>query len=284
MNTVEAAAERHRPGPGRRSSLELALGAAILAAVVFAALGAPWLAPYDPDAQQLAQRLAPPAPAHWLGTDGLGRDILSRLIYGTRPTLALLALVALLTAPLGTALGVLAAYAGGVTERALAAATNVVMSFPQLVLALAFVGVLGPGLFHCALALALTGWPAYARLARGQTHVVLASDYFAAARMLGLGRLRLLCSQIAPVVLPLTLVRLALDLAAIVLAAAGLGFLGLGVQPPAAEWGTMVAEGGKVIFDQWWVAASPGAAILLASLGCNLLADGLRELADPYRG
>lgn len=264
-------------------SREALIGATIALLILLAALAAPWIAPFDPDAQDIGHRLVAPGAAHLLGTDGLGRDILSRLLYGARPTLGLVLMVALLTLPIGLTVGIVAGSCGGWVERLLMGLTNVVMAFPQLVLALAFVGMLGPGLFHGALALALTGWPAYARLARNQTRMVRGSDYYAAACMQGIRGPRLLWGQVLPVCLPTAQIRLALDLAAIILAAAGLGFLGLGVRPPTAEWGSMIAEGSRVIFDQWWVAASPGAAILLASLAFNLLADGLRDAGDPYR-
>lgn len=265
-------------------SREAMAGLCVLSFVFAVAMLAPLLAPYDPNLQDMSLRLAPPGARHLLGTDGLGRDILSRLIYGTRPAIGLVGLVVFLTVPVGLAVGIASSYCGGWVEKALTALTNVVMAFPQLVLALAFVGMLGPGLFHSALALALTGWPAYARLARSQANAVLASDYFAAAQMQGVGPLRLLWSQLLPVCMPYAQVRLAMDLATIIQAAAGLGFLGLGALPPTAEWGAMIAEGSKVIFDQWWVVACPGAAVLLSSLGCNLLADGLRDAMDPYRG
>jgi peptide/nickel transport system permease protein len=149
-----------------------------------------------------------------------------------------------------------------------------------LILALAFVGVLGPGLWNAALALVLTGWPAYARLARTQTALLRRSDYVSAAEMQGIVGLRLLWGHLLPACIPAMQVRLALDLAAVILAAAALGFLGLGVKPPTPEWGMMIAEGSKVVFDQWWIAAVPGMAILVVSLCFNLLADGL-EASDP---
>jgi peptide/nickel transport system permease protein len=162
--------------------------------------------------------------------------------------------------------------------------TDVVMSFPRLVLAFAFVAVLGPGLLNGALALALTSWPPYARQVRVETAALRRSDYLAAAEMLGIRGPRLLFGHVLPMALPSTVIRLALDPAGMILAAAGLGFLGLGVRPPTAEWGTMVADGTAVIFDQWWVAASPGIAILLTSLAFNLLADSLRDMLDPRHG
>jgi len=257
-------------------------GAVLIAAIVAIAVLAPWIVPFDPLAQDLGQRLLPPSAQHWLGTDGLGRDILSRLIQGTRPTLEFVALVVVLAVPFGVAVGMIAGYVGGRVERCLNGLTDIVMAFPQLVLAMAFTGLLGPGLINGALSLALTGWPAYARLMRAQARLVARSDYIAAARLQGIHGLRLLWGHVLPCCLPSVQVRLALDLAGVILAAAGLGFLGLGVRPPMPEWGAMVADGSKVIFDQWWVAASPGAAILLLSLAFNLLAEGLRDVEDPF--
>ncbi|MBP0582377.1 ABC transporter permease [Labrys sp. LIt4] len=264
----------------RRSPSAL-IGTSVLVLLVFMALAAPLIAPYDPDLQDSAIRLAAPSWQHWLGTDGFGRDLLSRLIYGAQPTLLLIALVTVLMAPLGVAVGLLAGFFGGLTERVLMRLTDIVMSFPRLVLAFAFVAILGPGLVNGALALALTSWPAYARLARVETAALARSDYLAAASMVGIRGPRLLLGHVLPLVLPSAIIRLALDLAGIILAAAGLGFLGLGVRPPMAEWGSMVADGTKVIFDQWWIAAAPGLAIFVTSLALNLLGDGLRDILDP---
>lgn len=264
----------------RRSPSAL-IGASVLALLVFMALAAPLIAPYDPNLQDSAIRLAAPSWQHWLGTDGFGRDLLSRLIYGAQPTLLLIVLVTVLMAPLGVAVGLIAGYFGGLTERVLMRLTDIVMSFPRLVLAFAFVAILGPGLVNGALALALTSWPAYARLARVETAALARSDYLAAASMVGIRGPRLLLGHVLPLVLPSAIIRLALDLAGIILAAAGLGFLGLGVRPPMAEWGSMVADGTKVIFDQWWIAAAPGFAIFITSLALNLLGDGLRDILDP---
>jgi peptide/nickel transport system permease protein len=252
-------------------------GATVLALVTLAALAAPWLAPHNPLLQDIGNRLAPPGAAHLLGTDGLGRDLLSRLLYGARTTLGLTGLVALLMVPIGLSIGIASGYFGGWTDRILSGVTNVVMAFPPLVLALAFVGLLGPGLVHAALALVLTGWPAYARLARAEAQLLRGSDYIAAAETQGIVGLRLLWGHVLPACMPATRVRLALDLASIILSASALGFLGLGVRPPTPEWGMMVAEGSSVAFEQWWVAAFPGALILLVSLACNTLADGLRD-------
>jgi peptide/nickel transport system permease protein len=256
-------------------------GFALVLLIVGAALLGPLLVSHDPLAQDLGVRLQAPSLAHLFGTDGLGRDVLARLLYGARSTLGLVAVVAVLMVPLGLAIGIVAGYWGGWIDRVLTGLTNLVMAFPPLVLALAFVGVLGPGLLNSALALILTGWPAYARLARAETRVLRQSDYLAAARMQGIVGVRLLWGHVLPACVPTMQVRLALDLASVILAAAAFGFLGLGVRPPTPEWGMMIAEGSKVIFDQWWVAAFPGLAILLASLGFNLAAEGLRDQGDP---
>jgi peptide/nickel transport system permease protein len=259
-------------------------GAIILLLLVIIAVFAPWLAPKDPLQQDIAVRLRPPGPGHWLGTDNLGRDILSRLIYGARPTLGIAVLVIAAAAPVGLLIGIVAGYAGGWAERVLMRFTDIVLAFPQLVLAMAFAGLLGAGTFNGALAVALTIWPSYARQARAETLAIRHSDYLAAARMLGIRGGRLLWGHVLPMCLPFVYVRLALDMAATILSLSSLGFLGLGVQPPTPEWGAMVADGSKVIFDQWWVAAAPGAAILIVCIAFNLLADGLRDLGDPRHG
>jgi len=239
-------------------------GLAIVSLLVLTALFAPWLAPMDPNWQDAAMRLQMPNLQHWLGTDSFGRDLLSRLIYGTRPALGLVALVTVITLPVGLLVGILSGYYGGWLERILMRFTDVVMSMPRLILAFAFVAMLGPGLVNGALALALTTWPAYARQARSEIQRLRHSDYLAAAEMMGIRGLRLLVGHILPLCLPSAIVRLALDLG-----------------PPMAEWGAMIADGMQVIFDQWWIAAAPGGAILIASLAFNLLGDGLRDILEP---
>ena len=219
----------------------LTLGATLVAVLILTALLAPWLAPFDPNLQHIELRLLPPSSGHWLGTDGFGRDLLSRVIYGARPTLILVSLILLLTIPIGLLVGISAGYLGGWVERILMRVTDIFLSLPSLVIALAFVAVLGPGLMNGALALALTSWPAFARQARAETLALRRSDYLAAARMQGIGGLRLMAGHILPLCLPSAVVRAALSLGGIILSAAGLGFLGMGVAPPTAEWGSMVA-------------------------------------------
>jgi peptide/nickel transport system permease protein len=283
MNTRRSSAwPLWRAGPGFQALPPSLLGGSLLLlAIVVPALLAPWLLAHDPLTQNLALRLQPPSLLHPCGTDGLGRDVLSRLLYGARATLGLVAVVALFMVPLGLVIGILAGYLGGWIDRTLTALTNLVMAFPPLVLALAFVGVLGPGLLNCALALMLTGWPTYARLARAQTRILRQSDYMDAARMQGIVGVRLLYGHVLPACVPTMQVRLALDLASIILAASAFGFLGLGVRPPIPEWGMMIAEGSRVIFEQWWIAAFPGLMIFVASLAFNLAAEGLRDYGDP---
>lgn len=276
LSELETVRTRRR----RRRVTSLTVGLTLVAILIVMALFAPLLAPWDPNAQTMSSRLLPPSALHWFGTDGFGRDLLSRVIYGARPTLLLVSLILLLTIPVGLLVGIAAGYLGGWTERVLMRVTDIFLSLPNLVIALALVAILGPGLLNGALALALTSWPPFARQARAETLALRRSDYLAAARMQGITGLRLMFGHILPLCLPTAVVRAALSLGGIILSAAGLGFLGMGVQPPTAEWGSMVAEGSKVIFDQWWVAAAPGAAILFASLAFNLTGDGLRDRLD----
>lgn len=277
-------AEPITPPRRRRRVTTLAIGGSLIAVLLLVALFAPWLAPFDPNAQLMSARLLPPSELHWFGTDGFGRDLFSRVLYGARPTLLLVSLILLLTIPVGMLIGISAGYLGGWTERVLMRITDIFLSLPNLVIALALVAMLGPGLLNGALALALTSWPPFARQARAEALALRRSDYLAAARMQGINGLRLMFGHILPLCMPSAVVRAALSLGGIILASAGLGFLGMGVQPPTAEWGSMVAEGSKVIFDQWWVAAAPGGAILFASLAFNLTGDGLRDRLDTRHG
>lgn len=256
--------------------------AIILAMVAIAALAGP-LAPHSPVEGDLAgARLLPPmSPGYLLGTDGQGRDILSRLIYGSRITLAVVALVAVIAAPVGLLVGTVSGYAGGLVDDALMRITDIFLAFPKLVLALAFVAALGPGIENAVIAIALTSWPPYARLARAETLGVRNSDYISAVRLMGASPGRIVLRHIMPMCLSSLIVRVTLDMAGIILTAAGLGFLGLGAQPPLPEWGAMIASGRRFILDQWWVATMPGLAILIVSLGFNLLGDGLRDALDP---
>ena len=257
------------------------LGLIILILLVGMAIFAPLLAPYSPFSQNLADRLQAPSAAHWLGTDHLGRDILSRLIHGSRITLFIVGTVALIAPILGLFIGTVSGFAGGWVDQVLMRITDIFLAFPKLILALAFVAALGASIGNAVLALALTAWPPYARLARAETLTIRNADYIAAARLQGAGPMRLLSRHIWPLCVSSLIVRVALDMAGIILSAAGLGFLGLGAQPPQPEWGAMIADGRTYILDFWWVAAMPGLAIFVVSLAFNLLGDGLRDVLDP---
>ncbi|HYY74558.1 MAG TPA: ABC transporter permease [Solirubrobacterales bacterium] len=257
------------------------VGLVIVTALVLVAALAPWLAPHSPYDQDLDRRLRPPDDAHRFGTDQLGRDILSRVVYGSRVTLVILVLVAVIVGPIGLAIGTVAGYFGGWADAVLMRVTDVFMAFPRLILALAFVAVLGPGITNAILAIAITAWPPYARIARAETLTVRGSDFIAAIRLQGASPLRVLWGHIVPLCVSSAIVRVTLDMAGIILVAAGLGFLGLGARPPQPEWGAMVSEGRQFLIDQWWIATIPGAAIFLVSLGFNLLGDGLRDVLDP---
>ncbi|MET3791413.1 nickel transporter permease [Aquamicrobium terrae] len=258
------------------------VGMLIIVALVLVAIFAPLLAPHSPYVGDLAgKRLLPPGDDHWLGTDDQGRDILSRLIYGSRLTLQVVVLVAIIAAPIGLLVGTVAGYAGGWVDAVLMRITDIFLAFPKLVLALAFVAALGPGIGNAIIAIAITSWPPYARIARAETLTVRNSDYISAVRLMGASPWRIVLRHIMPLCISSLIVRVTLDMAGIILTAAGLGFLGLGAQPPLPEWGAMIASGRRFILDQWWVAAMPGFAILIVSLGFNLLGDGLRDALDP---
>ncbi|MBS0563185.1 MAG: ABC transporter permease [Proteobacteria bacterium] len=258
------------------------IGLAITVLLVLMSLFAPLLAPHDPIAQDLTHRFIPPGtPGNWLGTDDFGRDIWSRILFGSRITLYIVVLV-ILTAPVvGLIIGTVAGYFGGWIDQVLMRITDIFLAFPKLILALALVAVLGPGIENAVLAIALTSWPPYARVARAETLTVRNSDYIAAVRLQGAGAARIIWGHIMPMCLPSVIIRVTLDMAGVILIAAGLGFLGLGVQPPLPEWGMMISSGRKFLFDQWWVATMPGLAIFIVSLGFNLLGDGLRDVLDP---
>ena len=267
----------------RQNRLAL-LGLGIVLLLIVVAAFAPWIATHDPYEQNLQQRLlAPGVAGHWLGTDEFGRDIFSRIVYGARITLMIVALVAAIAAPIGLIVGTAAGYLGGWVDALLMRVTDVFLAFPSLILALAFVAALGPGIENAIIAIALTAWPPYARMARAETLTIRNSDYIAVARMQGAGTWRILLGHVMPLCVASVIVRVTLDMAGIILTAAGLGFLGLGAQPPMAEWGAMISAGRRFVLDQWWVATIPGLAIIAVSLAFNLLGDGLRDVMDPRK-
>ncbi|GAB2916505.1 ABC transporter permease [Paraburkholderia jirisanensis] len=256
-------------------------GLVALLLIVCASLCAPLFAMHSPVAQDLSHRLAMPSAIHWLGTDELGRDTFSRLVYGGRVTLGMVIAVVIVVAPFGLMIGAVAGYAGGWIDRALMRVTDLFLAFPKLVLALALVSAMRPGLGSVVAAIALTAWPPYARLARAETLSIRHSDFIAAVRLTGASAPRILLRHIAPLCVSSLIVRVALDMSGIVLTAAGLGFLGMGAQAPTPEWGTMIASTRSLILEQWWVPTIPGIAIFIASLSFNLLGDGLRDVLDP---
>jgi peptide/nickel transport system permease protein len=264
----------------RRNKLAM-VGLGTVIVMVAATLAAPLLAWQSPDAQDLAGRLAPPSAAHWFGTDELGRDIYARILYGGRITLGMVVAVVLLVAPIGLAVGSVAGYLGGMVDRVPMRVTDVFLAFPRLVLALAFVAALRPGISSAIIAIALTAWPPYARLARADTLTIRNSDFIAAVRLAGAGRGRIILRHVVPLCVSSVIVRVTLDMSGIILTAAALGFLGMGAQPPMPEWGTMIASSRAFILQQWWVPTIPGIAIFVASLAFNLLGDGMRDVLDP---
>lgn len=264
----------------RRNPLSLA-GLALILALVATAVLAPHVAPYDPLETRLRDRLKPPSSAHLLGTDQLGRDILSRVLYGAQISLRIAGLVALIAGLSGTVVGLVCGYFGGLLDDVLMRITDVFMAFPQLILAMAISAALGPSLENAIIAISLTEWTVFARLARSRALAIREETYVEAARALGAGRSRILFRHILPLSLSPLVVQVSLEMGGIIRTAASLGFLGLGAQPPTPEWGVMVTAGRNYLPGQWWVSTFPGLAIFLAVLGFNLLGDGIRDILDP---
>jgi peptide/nickel transport system permease protein len=267
----------------RQSPLTL-IGIAIFALVLVAIVFAPWIAPYPPDAVDLGQRLLPPSTAHWFGTDEVGRDILSRVIFGARTSCGAGFGIVALAAIGGLVIGCLAGLAGGIIDNAVMRLMDVMLALPTLVLALALAAALGPSLVNALLAVAVVRLPAYVRFSRAQTLTLRHRNYVRVSRTFGAGTAHILRWHIMPNALSPILVQATLDLGGTILVAAALSFIGLGAQPPTAEWGAMVSTGRNFLLDQWWYATFPGLAILMTAMGCNLLGDGLRDLLDPRLG
>ncbi|MCF7699537.1 ABC transporter permease [Loktanella sp. M215] len=266
----------------RRNKLAM-VGLGIVVVLILMAIFANVIAPYNPivGGDLRTERLLPPSWAHLMGTDDQARDIFSRIVHGSRLTLMVVALVAVIATPIGLAVGTTAGYFGGWVDVVLMRITDIFLAFPRLILALAFVAALGPGIENAIIAIAITSWPPYARLARAETMQIRDADYIAAIRLQGAGSARIIWGHVVPLCLSSVIVRVTLDMAGIILTAAGLGFLGLGAQPPQPEWGAMIAAGRRFMIDFWWVATMPGIAIFVVSLGFNLLGDGLRDVLDP---
>lgn len=258
-----------------------AFGLAVLAVLILTAIFAPLIATHDPYVQALGNVLQAPGNGHLFGTDELGRDIFSRLVFGARITLTIIFLVSIVVGPIGLIIGTSAGYLGGRFDTVMMRITDIFLSFPSLILSLAFVAALGPSLNNAIIAIALTSWPPIARLARAEAMTFRNADYIAAARLQGASAPRIIVKSIMPMCLPSVLIRLTLNMATVILTAAGLGFLGLGAQPPMPEWGAMIATGRRYMLDSWWLVTFPGISIMLVSLAFNLLGDGLRDALDP---
>ncbi|KFE48490.1 D-ala-D-ala transporter subunit [Pseudomonas syringae] len=263
-----------------RSPLTIA-GLVISAFVLFCMIFAPWLAPYDPNALDLIHRLAPPSAQHWFGTDEVGRDLLSRVLYGSQQSVGVGLFVAFTSCLIGGLLGCMSGVIGGRFDSLIMRLMDIMLSVPSLVLIMALTAALGPSLFNAMLAITLVRIPFYVRLARGQALSIRQMGYVKAAQTFGAGRWHIVLWHVARNATPPLLVQLSLDIGAAILMASALGFIGLGAQQPTAEWGAMVATGRNYILDQWWYSTFPGLAILLTATGFNLLGDGVRDLLDP---
>lgn len=260
-----------------RAPSALVAGAAISLGWLFLAAAAPLISPYDPIAQDLSQTLQGPSLVHWLGTDNFGRDVLTRILWGARLDLAMGLLGVIVPFIVGSMIGLVAGYFGGLVDTLLMRILDVTISFPFFVLVIAIISVLQPGLLSFFIAVALVGWVSYARLIRSQTLVLKHSDFVLAARSLGYGRLRIMARHILPnAVLPAIVFSMS-DVVLTILLGSSLSYLGLGVQPPTAEWGVMIAEGQTFLASAWWISFFPGLAIVILALGFSLMADGLAE-------
>lgn len=259
----------------------LRAGAAIVSLAALAALLGPWLAPHDPAVQTLALRLEGPSAAHPFGLDELGRDILSRVLWGAQVSLLVGVSVVGISALAGLLLGGIAGYFGGRTDDVVSRVIDVLLAFPGILLAIALVAVLGPGLGNVVLALSAIGWVGYARLVRGQVLRVRELEFVHAARALGAGAARILARHVLPPALPALVVQATLGMAGAIIAEAALSFLGLGVQPPTPSWGSMIDAGRGHLFDAPHLTVFPGLALALLVLGFNFLGDGLRDRLDP---
>ncbi|RZH66497.1 nickel transporter permease [Natrinema altunense] len=256
-------------------------GLAIVVTLSIAAVLGPVVAPYDPASQDLANRLQPPTLAHPMGTDQLGRDVFSRLLYGARLSFGIAVAVTAIRLVLGTAIGLLAGYVGGWVDEFLMRLVDVQLAFPGLVLALVVAGILGPSLRNVMLALAVVGWASYARLVRGSVLSTKEREFVKAAKLMGVSRGRIAVRHLLPNVVGPVIVLATMNLGTVILGTAGLSFIGLGAQPPTPEWGTMLSAGRHHLRGAWWIANAPGAAIMLTVFGFNLLGDGLRDVLDP---
>ncbi len=283
---IEVERRRALVAAGLRRNPLVTAGAVLSILIVLVAVFAPLLAPYPADAGTATHptaTLLPPSFQHPFGTDQLGRDILSRVLYGARISPVIAALVLVLSCAAGIPLGIAAGYFGGVIDDVIMRITDVFLAFPALLLALAFAAVLTPSIGNTTLAIALTWWPWYTRIIRGQAASVAGRQYVEGARALGVSHARILFRHILPNSITPLIVQVSLDVSGVILTASALSFLGLGAQDPTPDWGLMVSQGQSYFTTQWWLVTFPGAAILLTAVAFNLLGDGLRDVLDPRR-
>jgi peptide/nickel transport system permease protein len=259
----------------------LAVGLVLVVAMALVALLAPWVAPYDPDAQDVLMKLEGPSAEHWFGTDAFGRDVLSRVIWGARVSLFVGTVATLAGVLIGTVIGIVSGYYGGIVDKLITAAADVLLSFPQLIMGLMLVAVLGPTLFNLILAITITAVPAFIRVARGSTLAMKERDFVDACRALGFGDLRIMFLHVLPNIMDEVVVMGSLWLAAAIRTESTLAFIGLGVPPPTATWGGIIRDGFDNLLDAPWLSIFPSLAILVVMIALNLIGDGLRDATDP---
>ncbi|HEV7574903.1 MAG TPA: ABC transporter permease [Caldimonas sp.] len=259
----------------------LAVGLVLAVTMVVIAIAAPWIAPFDPNDQNVLLKLEPPSAAHLFGTDDFGRDVLSRVIFGARISLFVGAFATLVGVVVGTIVGVVSGYLGGVVDRLITAATDVLLSFPQLIMGLMLVAVLGANLFNLVLAIAITAVPAFIRVARASTLAMKERDFVDACRALGFGNPRIMFLHVLPNIMDEVVVMASLWFAAAIRTESTLAFIGLGVPPPTATWGAIIRDGFDNLLDAPWLSIFPSLAILTIMIALNLIGDGLRDASDP---
>jgi peptide/nickel transport system permease protein len=259
----------------------LVIGLVLAVTMVLIAIAAPWIAPYDPNEQNVLMKLEPPSAEHWFGTDAFGRDVLSRVIFGARISLFVGAFATLAGVLIGTIIGVVSGYLGGTVDRLITAATDVLLSFPQLIMGLMLVAVLGASLTNLIIAIAITAVPAFIRVARASTLAMKERDFVDACRALGFGDLRIMFLHVLPNIMDEVVVMGSLWFAAAIRTESTLAFIGLGVPPPTATWGGIIRDGFDNLLDAVWLSVFPSLAILVIMIALNLIGDGLRDATDP---
>ena len=264
----------------RRNSLTLA-GCIIVLLIIIAGIAAPLLSPYDPIAINIASKLQPPGVQHWFGTDEIGRDIFSRVLYGCRISIQVGLYIVIIASTIGTIIGSLSGYRGGKFDQVIMTLTDIVLSFPSLVLAMALAAALGPSLFNTMLAVAIVKIPTYVRLVRAQVLSLKEQPYVRVSQTFGATQFWILSRHIVPNCMAPVLIQITLGIGEAILTAASLSFIGLGAQPPMPEWGAMISTARVYALDQWWYVSFPGMAIFITVVGFNLLGDGIRDLLDP---